>query len=152
MTAPGDIERIEGLEAAGETFDVRFIDTGVPHAVIYVPDTDAVKIREWGRAVRIHERFAPAGTNVDFAQLRGADVRIRTYERGVEDETLACGTGCVAAAAVVVSEGRLESPVELDAKGGRLRVHIGLDAGIATSAALEGPAEIVYTGVTRWGE
>ena len=150
MTEPGDLELIEGIEAAGQRFDVRFINTGVPHAVIYVDEPDDVPIREWGRAVRMHERFQPAGTNVNFVKLLDDRLRIRTYERGVEDETLACGTGCVAAAAAAVVEQRLPSPVTLEARGGTLRVHVGLEAGVSVSAALEGPAEIVYTGRTPW--
>ncbi len=152
MTPPGDVELIEGLSAAGQSFDVRFINTGVPHAVIYVDDTSAVPIVEWGRAVRTHERFASAGTNVNFVQLAADSLRIRTYERGVEDETLACGTGCVASAAVAVEEGRLESPVALEAEGGTLTVHIEVEAGVAAGAALEGPAEVVCRGVTAWGD
>jgi len=151
MTEPGDIELIDALEAAGETFEVRFINTGVPHAVICVDDVAGVPVREWGRAVRMHERFRPAGTNVNFVKYLDSGIRIRTYERGVEDETFACGTGCVAAAAVAVFEERLSSPVELEAVGGRLRVHVGLKAGVAVSAELEGPAEIVYRGSTPWG-
>ena len=151
MTPPGDLDLIEGLEAAGRRFDVRFIDTGVPHSVIYVDDTEAVPVREWGRAVRTHERFQPAGTNVDFVRLEPDQLVIRTYERGVEDETLACGTGCVAAAAVAVMEEKLSSPVRLRAKGGELSVSIGLEAGVAVTAELEGPAEIVYRARTDWG-
>jgi len=77
------------------------VNTGVPHAVIEVDDLEAAEVFRIGRIVRRHEAFAPAGTNVNFMKtLAPGQIAIRTYERGVEDETLACGTGMVACAIV----------------------------------------------------
>ncbi|PID73610.1 MAG: diaminopimelate epimerase [Desulfobacterales bacterium] len=124
------------------------IDTGVPHAVIRVPDIDAVDIRKMGAAVRFHEVFAPAGANVNFiSPAPGGRFFCRTYERGVEDETLACGTGCAAAALILAAAGETDSPVDIIPRsGGVLRIHFTrADAGF-TDIWLEGDARIVYTG------
>jgi diaminopimelate epimerase len=131
---------------------VHLLNTGVPHAVEFVDDVARVDVVRLGREIRRHERFAPAGANANFVEpVDRHTFRIRTYERGVEDETLACGTGCVAAAAVAVAEDRLGSPVRLQARGGTLSVHIGMEAGVPVAAELEGPAEITFRGSTSWG-
>ncbi len=80
---------------------IHVVDSGVPHAVIFVKDLETVGVESWGRFVRMHPVFAPEGVNVNFIQIdRQGDLCIRTYERGVEGETLACGTGAIAAAFV----------------------------------------------------
>lgn len=121
------------------------VNTGVPHAVITVADIDAAPVREVGRVVRFHDHFAPAGSNVNFAALIGDELYVRTYERGVEDETLACGTGVVAAALTVGRSLGLDSPVTVRVRSGEtLRVYFsgnGLD-----EVFLEGRASYVYEG------
>ena len=87
------------------------VNTGVPHVVVAVDDVDAVEVVALGREIRYHAAFAPAGTNVNFVDIRSRGrLAIRTYERGVEDETLACGTGCVAAAMATAARRGWPSP------------------------------------------
>ncbi len=90
------------------------INTGVPHAVIIVDSIDLIPIKLWSEIIRYHEKFAPNGTNVDFVEIIGDNsIQIRTYERGVEDETLACGTGAVACAIIAARKKIVEPPVEV---------------------------------------
>lgn len=84
------------LDVAGQQKTVHSVNTGVPHAVVVVEDLEAVPVREWGAALRYHPEFQPKGTNANFLIATPEGISIRTYERGVEDETLACGTGMVA--------------------------------------------------------
>jgi diaminopimelate epimerase len=124
------------------------INTGVPHVVIQVPDVDRVEVVALGRAIRHHATFAPAGTNVNFVS-RDADggLRLRTYERGVEDETLACGTGTVATALVMAERYALASPVQLLTRSGsRLGVHFAALTTPITDLFLEGDARVIYSG------
>jgi diaminopimelate epimerase len=96
-----DVKGFEKVDLDMEDGNQRFyfLDTGVPHAVTFVSDLEKQDVAGRGRTVRYHARFRPRGTNVDFVgKARGDRITIRTYERGVEGETLACGTGCVAAA------------------------------------------------------
>src|SRR5438876_12170848 len=96
MTEPTDLRLHLELDIAGENKTVHFINSGVPHVVIPVPDLDDVDVRREGAAIRYHKIFSPSGTNVNFIENRGPKkIAIRTYERGVEDETLACCTGIV---------------------------------------------------------
>jgi diaminopimelate epimerase len=135
----------------GDNVHYAFANTGVPHAVIECAtlDTlDTLDIREQGRAIRMHPCFAPQGTNVDFIAITGpGSLRIRTYERGVEDETLACGTGIAAAAATAVLRGRVISPVTVQTAGGdRLEVAITPSADGPGPITLTGPAVHTFTG------
>ena len=94
MSAPHSLRLDDRLHAADEVLHVHSINTGVPHAVVFVDDLENTDVRHLGRTLRYHAHFAPRGTNANFVQQRAADtIAIRTYERGVEDETLACGTG-----------------------------------------------------------
>jgi diaminopimelate epimerase len=98
---------------------LHFINTGVPHVVTFVDQIEEVRVRELGKALRFHQRFQPAGANVNFAAVIGpAHLAVRTYERGVEDETLACGTGSVAAALIASALGHVISPVQVTTRGG----------------------------------
>jgi diaminopimelate epimerase len=129
--------------------DVSFANTGVPHAVQWVNDVGAVDVARLGPQIRYHHDFAPAGTNADFVQVTGPhSITIRTYERGVEDETLACGTGVVASSILGGLLGVLRSPVEaLTRSGLLLRVHFDLDGGHAKNVCLEGDAVLVFEGI-----
>ena len=125
--------------------------TGVPHAVLEVPDPAETPVVELGRAIREHPRFMPEGTNVDFVRvIDGNTIELRTYERGVEDETLACGTGAVAAALVMAALGRVKPPVAARTRGGwTLTIDFFMsDLGFC-DVSLTGDARIVYRGEIR---
>lgn len=113
------------IEVSGRTLEVHYLEVGVPHGVVFennVHQVDGGTIQRLGREVRLHQAF-PRGVNVNFVEVRGLrDLNIRTYERGVEDETLACGTGCVAASLVAHQVFGVESPVRLLTRGGALEV------------------------------
>jgi diaminopimelate epimerase len=128
---------------------VDFLNTGVPHVVIRWPDLAMAPVVELGRAIRHHPQFAPAGTNVNFLAPHAAGgIAIRTYERGVEDETLACGTGSVASALVAHLHGLAHSPVAVHTSGGPiLKVHFQGRGEAFTQIKLEGEARVVYEGV-----
>lgn len=99
LTDPKDYQKKIPLVICGRKIGVNFIDTGVPHAVVFVEGIESVDIFNIGREIRFHRYFSPAGANVNFVQVLDNDtIRVRTYERGVEDETLACGTGAAASA------------------------------------------------------
>ena len=129
----------EYKERIGE-FDVYAVHTGVPHAVIPVPSVDAIDISVVAPSIRRLPTF-PNGTNVNFVEKNGdSSIRIRTFERGVEDETLSCGTGATASAAVMHRLGLVGETVNVETEGGPLVIF--LDAG----ARMEGPAETVFSG------
>lgn len=151
LSPPGAPSLNESLFVAGERKKIHFINTGVPHAVHFVDDNTATPVKDWGRELRFHQRFSPAGTNANFAQVTGADsLYVRTYERGVEDETLACGTGATAAAVIAALHGLVTPPVAVRTTGGEmLTIHFGLDYGQEIpigDLVLEGPANNIYDG------
>jgi len=117
------------------------VDTGVPHAVIFVPDAAKVDVQATGRIIRYHKAFGREGANVNFVQMRENELIVRTYERGVEAETLACGTGVVASAFVARVLGFGGAPLTVVVRGGA-RLRVSFDEG----PRLEGPGEIVFTG------
>jgi diaminopimelate epimerase len=125
-----------------------FLNTGVPHLVVFVDDVDSVQVEITGRALRYLDLFSPAGTNVNFVKVDGQVLHVRTYERGVEGETLACGTGNVAAA-IAAEWTRNSGFSEYDcmARGGRLMVSfLRQGTGRFTDVCLEGPAVKVFEG------
>jgi len=136
-----------------EELIVSSINTGVPHVVHFVRDPDQFDVFNTGRAIRYHEHYQPAGTNANFASLiDGHTLRVRTYERGVEDETLACGTGSVASALIAASRGLVESPVDVLVQSGEtLRIHFERTAGGFAKVYLEGKTKVVYQG-SLWDE
>lgn len=135
------------LEDLPERVVIGGVNTGVPHAVIAYEKLDAAPVRELGRLIRFHRHFAPAGTNVNFAAAREGELWVRTYERGVEDETLACGTGAVASALVAGTNLGLVSPVAVRVKSGeRLKVHFKAKPGGFEEVFLEGAAVYAYEG------
>jgi diaminopimelate epimerase len=111
LPPPTDIRLGFVLAIGEEEISVDFINTGVPHTVIFAPDITEIDVVGLGRKIRQHQAFQPAGTNVDFVHVKNSTVEIRTYERGVEDETLACGTGAVAAAVIAGLRGLATSPI-----------------------------------------
>ncbi len=132
---------------ADNQLTVHSINTGVPHAVIVVDEINNAPVIKWGRAIRHHELFMPAGTNVNFAQVTGPNqLHVRTYERGVEDETMACGTGAVASAIIASLTAQVSSPASVTTTGGEtLIIHFSTDAANNfCEVFLEGPAHFVY--------
>jgi len=127
---------------------VDFVNTGVPHVVVGVEDLMNHPVKAQGRALRRHGRFAPEGTNADFMKVLGPDrLEMRTYERGVEDETLACGTGAVACAVTASARGMVRPPVEVKTRGGEsLRVYFQKKGDAFEAVWLEGNTAIVYEG------
>lgn len=148
MVDPKDIQVRSEIEVSGRRFPIHFANTGVPHGVVFVEDVEAVDVVNVGRTLRWHERFAPAGTNANFVQILGPSrMKIRTYERGVEDETLACGTGTVASAVLGGLLGILVPPVEAETRSGLiLMVHFDLGDQMVKNVFLEGDARIVFEG------
>lgn len=138
------------LTADGRSFRGRLVRPGVPHFVVPVERVEWVPVREWGAALRHHAAFEPAGANVDFvARLGPGRVAMRTYERGVEDETMACGSGAMAVALCAVAEGE-RAPVAVMTAGGD-ELQVGLEAeGAGQRVTLSGPAEVAFRG--EWTE
>jgi diaminopimelate epimerase len=151
MTEPENIKLDLPIKISKRTIRVNFINTGVPHTVIFAQGIDKIDIVNIGRQIRHHARFFPEGTNVDFVQIIDDDnIKIRTYERGVEDETLACGTGTVAAA--LIASYRLEvincRKLNVHTKSGEvLRVEFNKIDNKFKDVWLVGKARIVYRGV-----
>ncbi len=150
LTPPADIQLDKKLQVAGNEMEVHSVNTGVPHAVVFAGRVDSVPVKEWGSAIRFHGSFAPAGTNANFVQVVSEDsLLVRTYERGVEDETLACGTGAVAAAIVAALLDKVSVPVKVTTSGGDiLVVHWDYqpDNPEDSMVFLEGPANFIYDG------
>ncbi len=104
-----------------KNYSLYFLNTGVPHVVCFMENVDTFPVKDIGSQIRFHDRFKPAGTNVNFVEIMpDITLSIRTYERGVEDETLACGTGAVAAALVAVATGKSLSPVQVKTKSSEI--------------------------------
>ena len=148
MPEPADWRLDQTIEIHGRPLRYSFVNTGVPHVVAEVADLPACPVAEWGAAVRGHPAFAPAGTNVNFVALAPPSaLRVRTFERGVEAETLACGTGATASALVAARLGRLKPPVQVETAGGyTLTVDFRLTAQGAADVTLLCPAEHVFKG------
>jgi diaminopimelate epimerase len=153
MTDPHDLVAQEAVDLAEGAYSCGRVNTGVPHVVIELPEVETVGVVPVGRAIRQHPQFAPAGTNVNFiAPLSEGLYAIRTYERGVEDETLACGTGNAAAALVLAARHGLASPIRFRTRSGSvLTIHFHQRNGIFDDLHLEGDARVIYEGVL-WEE
>ena len=154
LSQPGRLEVKSGVNVLGEPVDLYCLNTGVPHAVRFVPEVSKVDLKALGPAIRYHETFKPKGANADFVELLGTgQIRLRTYERGVEDETLACGTGAAAAAIISGLVHGYASPVKVNvASGDVLTIHFELDQAKETSTPpyLEGAVKTVYKGEFYW--
>lgn len=148
LTDPKGIRLDMPLRVNGRVIRISFVNTGVPHAVIFCAQLDKLSISEMGRAVRFHEKFAPAGANVNFVEVLKPDsIKIRTYERGVEDETLACGTGSTAAAIIFSLKTNFSGKVNVVTKSKEvLKVHFRKEGKRLEDVWLEGKAGIVYKG------
>lgn len=148
MTRPFDFRLDIALQIGDEERPVAYVNTGVPHAVIFVQEDD-VPVKTWGRMVRFHELFEPKGANANFVKLLpDGKLKVRTYERGVEDETMACGTGAVASALFASILKGIDSPVEVVTSGGDvLTILFDLhDGPVAENIFLQGPTRLICTG------
>jgi diaminopimelate epimerase len=135
------------IEAGEVRYEVSLVDSGVPHAVIVVDDIGSVDVEQIGRGIRHDRAFGKAGANVDFVMPAASGVHaIRTYERGVERETLACGSGCVAGALVLRDKRKVANPVRFKVASGDI-LEVDLSVGSRqVEADLTGPARTVYEG------
>ena len=153
LTDPRDLVMDDRIQVGKQTLFVHSVNTGVPHVVHFTRDLEGFDVFNTGRAIRRHEHYQPAGTNANFAAVvDDHTLRVRTYERGVEDETLACGTGSVASALIAARKGFVESPVDVRVQSGEtLRIHFEQTAGGFTKVYLEGKTKVVYQG-KLWDE
>ena len=148
LTAPKGIKLDIPLIVNRRQLKVNFINTGVPHVVIFVQGIENIGVKNIGRIIRYHAKFSPAGTNVNFVEEKGKNlIRIRTYERGVEDETLACGTGSTAAALIFALKNNLDNLIKVKTQSGQiLKVSFQKENGEFKKVWLEGSVKIVYKG------
>ena len=149
------------VKAGNQLINACFADTGSPHVVIKIEDVlrnpkdlnsnyneiDKFPVFELGREIRYLKEFSPGGTNVNFIKIVDSKIYIRTYERGVEDETLACGTGATAAAIISHIADKLEAPITLISRGlDELKVNFNIENQKINNVSLTGPAKIIYSG------
>jgi diaminopimelate epimerase len=148
MSEPRDLKLGITIQLADQQITAHFVNSGVPHVVVPVDDLEKVDVRGLGSAIRHHELFAPKGANANFVKERGANkVSIRTYERGVEDETLACGTGVVASALILAALQKTDGPIGVLVRGGNeLQVAFDRAGDQFTNVTLTGPADFVFEG------
>ncbi|MBM3876384.1 MAG: diaminopimelate epimerase [Verrucomicrobia bacterium] len=148
LTPPHGLRLGEAVALSTGPAVIHSLNTGVPHAVVFVPDADRAMVQQLGHEVRFHPHFAPKGTNVNFVQVLGpGHIRVRTYERGVEGETLACGTGVSASAMIAARVHGFTSPVRVQVQGGDLlEVRFKSDDAGFSDVHLTGPAEFVFEG------
>src|SRR5438093_13772976 len=146
LTQPGNLRLNNQIILSGGPQTIHSLNTGVPHAVLFVPDADKAMVQQLGPEIRRHPDFGPKGTNVNFVQVLGPNhVRVRTFERGVEGETLACGTGVTASALIASRVQQFASPVKVQVQGGEL-LEVGFEEadGGFENVRLSGPAEFVF--------
>jgi diaminopimelate epimerase len=149
MSDPQDLRLELDVPVEGENFRAGYVDSGVPHVVVPVAKINDIDVRSLGAALRHHPLFQPRGANANFLERRGPNrIALRTYERGVEDETLACGTGVVASALIFAATENLAGPIEVLVRGGdTLQVGFVRDSdGSYRDVTLTGPAEFVFDG------
>jgi diaminopimelate epimerase len=148
LTPPTNLRLNEALALSAGTQTIHSLNTGVPHAVLFVADADKAMVSEWGPEIRRHTHFGPRGTNVNFVQVTGPNqIRVRTFERGVEGETLACGTGVSASALIASKIHHFVSPVRVRVQGGDdLEVSFREVNGGFDEVKLSGPADFVFQG------
>lgn len=151
MLDPKDLNLNLNIKVNNRVMRVNYIDTGVPHTVIFVQGIDDISVGSIGRNIRYHEEFRPRGTNVDFVEIiDDKNIKMRTYERGVEGETLACGTGAVASAIVSNKGQGIRDKVNVHARGGVLTVSFVIRNKEIKDVYLEGEAKKVYRGEVNY--
>ncbi len=152
LTPPEEVRCNLTLTVDGKEETLHSINTGVPHVVHFVEDIDNAQVDAWGRVIRFHEMYQPAGTNVNFVGVVNSNtLQVRTYERGVETETLACGTGAVASAIIASLQGFVTPPVKVITSGGeQLIIHFFLEnrsEPVIKDVYLEGTTNFIYEGL-----
>ncbi len=148
MTKPYDLKLDYEIPIEEKKYYISSINTGVPHVVKFVKELENYDVKKMGKLIRYHERFQPNGTNVNFVTCDGKNtLKIRTYERGVEDETLACGTGAVAAALISYKKGFVGKPVHVKNAGGETLIIDFLENENGFEKVyLEGDVKLIYRG------
>jgi diaminopimelate epimerase len=142
LSSPQDTKLDYHIALENRELFVSSVNTGVPHVILLTDDIEYAPVEELGRQVRYHSSFAPKGTNVDFVRVIDRDnLQIRTYERGVEGETYACGTGAVAAGVILKEKGLSEETVNIHTRGGEV-LQVYVQGG---DVYLEGTANVIYT-------
>ncbi|HOD35831.1 MAG TPA: diaminopimelate epimerase [Syntrophales bacterium] len=153
LTDPQELRVDYTIRLDGRTLPVSSVNTGVPHVVSFIRDLESHDVFSDGRLIRYNEAYQPAGTNANFVRvLNRQRIRVRTYERGVEDETLACGTGAVASALISAWKGLVDEPVDVLVKSGEtLKIYFSKTDEGFKNVYLEGGARVVYEG-NLWDE
>jgi len=148
LTEPRNLKLDFALKINRRALHLSFINTGVPHAVVFSEGLKNIDVLNLGRQLRYHQYFSPGGTNVDFVEpLNRNAIRVRTYERGVEDETLACGTGSVASALIFALKANANNMINVYTKSTEvLKVYFERSGSHFKNVWLEGKARIVYQG------
>ena len=148
MSDPVDTRLNFKLLVDDKEYEVHSINTGVPHVVLFAEDLEKARVKELGKKIRYHQEFAPEGTNANFIKVRDEhSLDIRTYERGVEDETLACGTGACASAIISHLLDKTKSPTKMYTKSGSiLTIYFDSSDSKITNLYLEGDAKVIYKG------
>ena len=154
LNSPVKVNYDNKVKAGEKNFIAHFTDTGSPHIVIDLEENkglfnslDEVPVEKLGKEIRYSKEFAPDGTNVNFVNVKNGILFIRTYERGVEAETLACGTGSVAAALICYMKHKLTVPIEIIPKSKeKLLVNFDVENSKIKNLSLKGPAKIIFTG------
>lgn len=148
LVDPREYRDRDKLALNGRELHYHFIRVGVPHVVVFVEGLSKIPVVEIGREIRYHPRFRPAGTNVNFVEIEGPDaIAVDTYERGVEQNTLACGTGSTASAIVSARAGYVKPPVHVKTRGGEtLTVDFTQEGDTIKEVYLEGEARLVFEG------
>ncbi len=154
LNTPTKLKQNFKIEILNKKLNVSFIDTGAHHVIVnidnqidIIENLDLFPVEKFGREIRYSKYFSPIGTNVNFISIKDKIINIRTYERGVEEETLACGTGAVAAAITSVKDGKIDNPVKLKTRGGDiLIVDFTINGNMIDNVSLTGPAKIVFQG------
>lgn len=151
MTTPKDLQLHAEIDLQDQTLSYHFVNSGVPHVVVEMDNLAELDIQSFGAAIRYHEAFQPKGTNANFIQITGPDsLTVRTYERGVEAETLACGTGMVACGLIAGSLGKVSTPVKVTcASGDILEIDFQQTENGPEHVTLTGPALHVFKGEIR---
>jgi diaminopimelate epimerase len=148
LSTPKQMELNRMLEIEARRLAIHSVNTGVPHVVTFVDDLEATPVHDWGAQIRYHAAFRPNGTNANFVkQIEPGKIAVRTYERGVEGETLACGTGVTASGLVYSALHDLESPIHVLVRGGDW-LEVGFQKGGSgfQAVTLEGAADFVFEG------
>lgn len=159
MKNPTDFRKGLLIRYGNHVFQIDYVNTGAPHAALFIEDMpqefncfEEIEVNKIGRYIRSHELFSPAGTNVNFIRrINRGEVQIRTYERGVENETLSCGTGSIASAILAAMRYNWDSPIKvLTRSKDTLIINFTNNENKITNVSIEGPANQVFSGTLNY--